>query len=133
MTPAPPIPDELAFILTGQPKPRGLWCSSIGRDLCRLLGHDPRAHAAQMSDSLPRALLLTWAWACPRCGLRFAYCHAQGLDDDPARAHAAHLANTHALYLDLLHDANQRRASLLLPPLRAIPQIQSRQVHIARD
>ena len=128
MTPAPPIPDELAFILTGQPKPRGLWCSSIGRDLCRLLGHDPRAHAA-----LKRELLLTWAWACPRCGLRFAYCHAQGLDDDPARAHAAHLANTHALYLDLLHDANQRRASLLLPPLRAIPQIQSRQVHIARD
>lgn len=128
-----PAPAVVMFILTGQPKPGGLWTTGAGRWLCRMLGHDPRAHAAQMSDSLPRAMLLTWAWACPRCGLRFAYCHAQGLDSDPAHAHMASLANTHALYLDLLHDTNQRRASLLLPPLRAIPQLQPRNVHIARQ
>lgn len=132
MMPATVAPAVVMFVLTGQPKPSGLWATAFGRWLCRMHGHHPDAAAMQMSDNLPRAVIHTWAWGCPRCGLRFAYCHAQGLDQDPAHAQTAHLSHTHALYLDLLHETNKRRAALLLPPVRSIPQVQARIVELAR-
>jgi len=116
-------PEQMSFVCQGTPRPRGLWTSALGRLLCRMLGHDAIPGAAYFRDDLPRATLHVWAWACPRCALRFARMYYETPADDGALERVA-LTNMHELYLDVLHETNLRQHLLGRAPVRAVASLE---------
>lgn len=118
--------DQIAFVLVGQPRPRGLWTTTLGRSLCRILGHVGPPGAAYYRDPYPNATHHTWAWGCPRCGVRFARHFRETPADDGALDRVA-LINMHELYLDVLHEHNIRLHILGRRPQRSVPALDREQ------